>query len=154
MGIVFQIQEESGENAMDGFKITPYLYLPGTSEQAMNFYKNALGGEIVFIQRYKETPDFPGSEENGEKIIHGQLKVGDQSIYFSDVLDENEVTFGGQISLTLEHTEVEAIEKAYRALSEGGKVHLPLQETFWGAKYAKLTDPFGVNWDLNCQLND
>ncbi|SFJ78597.1 VOC family protein [Thermoflavimicrobium dichotomicum] len=137
---------------MINVKINPYLYLPGNSEKAMNYYKNILGGEIVTLQRYRDVPDIPGSEDNQDKILHGHLKIGDQSIYFSDWLENNSITFGNQVSLTMEFTEVDAIEKVFHALSEGGKVLMPLQDTFWGAKYGKLTDQFGVNWDLNCQL--
>ncbi|MFC7439876.1 VOC family protein [Laceyella putida] len=136
---------------MSQVKINPYLYLPGNSEKAMNDYKDIFGGEIVNIQRYRDVPDMPSSEEDKDKILHGHLKVGDQAIYFSD-FQNKPVTFGNQVSLTMEFTDVDAIEKVYNALAEGGEVLMPLQDTFWGAKYGKLTDRFGVNWDLHCQL--
>ncbi|MBA4492954.1 VOC family protein [Paenactinomyces guangxiensis] len=137
---------------MSHVKIHPYLYLPGNSEKAMNSYKEIFGGEIVSVQRYGDKPDIPCADEDKDKLLHGHLKIGDQAIYFSDMVGNHTVTFGNQVSLTLEFTEEEMIEKAYHALSEGGKVLMPLQNTFWGAKYGKVTDQFGVNWDLNCQL--
>ncbi|MBH8597659.1 MULTISPECIES: VOC family protein [unclassified Thermoactinomyces] len=133
-------------------KINPYLYLRGNSEEAMYFYRDVFGGEIVTLRRYGDVPDIPCAEEDRDKILHGHLKVADQAIYFSDAIGNQSVNFGNQVSLTLELTEADVIEKVYNALAEGGEVLMPLQDTFWGAKYGKLTDRFGINWDLNCQL--
>ncbi|RAL26392.1 VOC family protein [Thermoflavimicrobium daqui] len=135
-------------------KINPYILLPENSEKAMNFYKEVFGGKIVTLQRYRDVPDIPCNEEDRDKLLHGHLELGDQdqAIYFSDMLQNNAITFGNQISLTLMLTSVDMIEKVFHDLSQDGKVLMPLQDTFWGAKYGKLIDQFGIYWDLNCPL--
>ena len=77
--------------------------------------------------------------------MHGRLEFGQDKIYVSDA--HGAVESGH--SLTIEFNDVESLTRVYEQLSSGGKVHYELQDTFWGARYGKLTDKFGVNWDLN-----
>ncbi|MRG29121.1 VOC family protein [Laceyella tengchongensis] len=135
---------------MSNVKISPYLYLPGNSEEALNFYKNVFNGKIERLQRFSDVPDISVSEEHKDKILHAHLTFGEQEIFFSDIIEHH--VYGNQVSLALKFTQVEEIERVFQALSESGEVLMPLQDTFWGAKYGKLIDRYRVNWDLNCQL--
>lgn len=130
-------------------QLTPYLYFEGNAEEALNFYKEVLGGEKAEVMRYGDSQ--PVSEEYKNKIIHARLEHKSFSLYFSDTFQGQKLEKGNSVSLTLEFDTEEAIDKTYAALSEGGKVYMELQKTFWNAKYAKLTDKFGVSWDLNYQ---
>lgn len=133
-------------------KFVPYLYLPGTAEDAMHYYKEIFNGEIGSIIRYESAQGMPIPDEFKEKVMHAHVKFGEQELYFSDVFGDKHVVFGNQLSLTINFSEVAEIERVYNALVEGGTAFMTLQDTFWGAKYAKLVDKFGINWDLNCQL--
>lgn len=130
-------------------KINAYFAFDGNCEEAMNFYKEILNGEIIFIQRYKDGP-VESSEEYKNKILHASLSFDDQVIYFSDMFEGQKVTNGNRISLNLEFGDEEKQEAFYKKLSEEGDIRMPLQDTFWGAKYGSVVDKFGIHWGLNC----
>jgi PhnB protein len=133
--------------------ITPYLTFQGNAEEAMRFYAEVFGGEIVELRRYADMPGGQTPEHYRDKVLHGRLKIGDAWLFFSDAFSRDPVPpVPGPISLTIEFSDEAQIEAVYERLSQGGEVRMPLQKTFWGAKYAKLTDRFGITWDLNCQL--
>ncbi len=115
----------------------------------MHFYKNILDGEIAVLQRYSDgPPDMPVPEGMADKIMHGRVSYSGGHVYFSDAHG----TVGPMAhSLTLEFDDIDKLNAAYAAMADGGKVHFELQDMFWGARYGKLTDKFGINWDLNYQ---
>jgi PhnB protein len=131
-------------------QITPYLTFDGKSKEALEFYKDVFDAEIIGVQTFGEA-DFPTPPEADERIMHAQLKRGDLSIMFSDTFPGQSVEIGSNISLTLEPESEEEIQKYYNALSQNGNVVHKLEDTFWGAKYAKVQDAFGVIWELNYQ---
>ncbi|WP_206528072.1 VOC family protein [Marinitoga sp. 38H-ov] len=87
-------------------------------------------------------------EEKLEKIMHWELKIKDQILYFSDYA---EVVEGNMVFLNINCESEEEIINIYEKLSEGGKIYMELQDTFWGAKFATLIDKYGINWSLNYQ---
>lgn len=127
---------------------TPYLMFDGKAKEALNFYKDVFSGEISNLQTYGEA-DYPTPPEAQDLIIHAQFKSGDLFLMASDSFPGNSVVIGNNISLTLEFESEEEIQKIYEALSQNGTVFMELQDTFWGAKYAKVKDAYGVIWDLN-----
>lgn len=131
-------------------QITPYLTFDGNAKEAMEFYKEVLDGEITGIQTFGEA-DYPTPPEASERVMHGQVKKGEISIMFSDAFPGHQVVVGSNISLTLEPESNEEIQKLYDSLSKNGKALAELQDTFWGAKYARVQDQFGVIWELNYQ---
>lgn len=130
-------------------KLIPYLSFHGQAEEAMKFYADALNGEVTQLGRYSEAPGMQVPDGFADKVLHGRLQIQDTFLYFSDV--DREVNKGDQVSLTLEFESEEAIDAAFTKLSAGGTVHVPLDKTFWGAKYSKLVDKYGMQWDLNYQ---
>ncbi|ARU60849.1 hypothetical protein CBW65_06880 [Tumebacillus avium] len=130
-------------------KLIPYLSFHGQAEEAMKFYADALNGEVTQLGRYSEAPGMQVPEGFADKVLHGRLQIQDTFLYFSDV--DRDVNKGDQVSLTLEFESEEAIDAAFAKLSAGGTVHVPLDKTFWGAKYSKLVDKYGMQWDLNYQ---
>ncbi|MEH7085230.1 VOC family protein [Neobacillus drentensis] len=127
---------------------TPYLMFDGKAKEALHYYRDVFGGEISNLQTYGEA-DYPTPPEAHDRIIHAQFKCGDLFLMVSDAFPGNSVVVGNNISLTLEFESEEEIQKIYDALSQNGQVFMELQDTFWGAKYAKVKDAYGVIWDLN-----
>ncbi|WP_222165051.1 VOC family protein [Edaphocola aurantiacus] len=129
--------------------IVPYLNFKGTAKAAFDFYAKALNGEILFAQTFGESP-MEVTEENRDKIMHATLKAGNLTIMASDVIDDKfPVIEGTNVSLSMNFTKVEDIDRVFAAMSEGSNITMPLQDTFWGAKFGMLTDAFGINWMFN-----
>lgn len=129
--------------------LNPYLSFTGNCEEALNFYKEVLGAEIVELSRYAEMPDSP--EAYKDKILHAQLKVGDIAFMCSDAMPEYyQVQKGNDVTLMLGFNDEAEQTKIFNALSQGGTIIMPLEDTFWQARFGSLTDKFGFNWSLNC----
>ncbi|MFJ7975637.1 VOC family protein [Peribacillus sp. JNUCC 23] len=129
-------------------QITPYLNFSGNAREALDYYKEIFEGEILGIQTYAEA-DFPTPPEADDRIIHAQFKKDDLFFMVSDTFPGNSVEIGNHISLTIELENEAEIQKIYERLIQKGTVIMELQDTFWGAKFAKVKDSFGMIWDLN-----
>ncbi len=130
--------------------INPYLNFPGNAEQAFIFYKSVFGGEFVGLTRFKDTPETDKlSDKEKEKIMHISLPVGNENILMAtDALESmgHKVTPGTNFHLSIEAESKEEAEKIFKGLSPGGKVTMPLSDTFWGSYFGMLTDKFGIQW--------
>ena len=133
-------------------KLTPYLNFEGNAEEVLNFYKDALDGEIVMINRYKDAP-MPFDEDWKNKIMHARLKFGKSMIMISDGPKDFKTTFNGNIQLSIEVEDENKMEEVFNKLAAGGKITMPLQKQFWGAKFGMLVDKFGTGWMLSHQEN-
>jgi PhnB protein len=129
-------------------KLTPYLHFAGNAEEALNFYKDALGGEIIAINRYGNSP-VPSDEDYKDKIMHSRLVFGDNLIMISDSFKGNAVSTKGNIQLSIEADSAEQINTLFEKMGAGGTVTMPLQRQFWGATFGMLVDKFGVAWMFN-----
>ncbi|WP_342431453.1 VOC family protein [Neobacillus sp. FSL H8-0543] len=130
--------------------ITPYLYFDGNAKEALEFYKELFDGEIIGIQTFGEA-DYPTPPEAKDRVMHAQLIKGKISLMFSDCFPGQTVEAGNNLSLTLEFESEDEIKKYYDTLVKNGTALMELQDTFWGAKYARVKDVFGITWDLNYQ---
>ena len=125
-----------------------YLNFNGTCEEAMNFYKDALGAEMKMMQRYGESP-MPHDEADKNRVLHCGIEKDGFLIMASDSNAQHPVTFGNNAAISINfHNEAE-IDRIYAALSAGGQQTMPLQDTFWGAKFGMCTDKFGTSWMFN-----
>lgn len=131
-------------------KLYAYLGFKGNCEEALNFYKEALDGEILRLGRYGES-QMETADELKDKIMHARLQFGDTLIMFSDMMGENEADAGSMISLSIECDTLDQLEKVFPKMAEGGKVTMPLQDQFWGARFGMLTDKYGIHWMFNCE---
>jgi PhnB protein len=131
-------------------KLTPYLNFAGNAEEAINFYANALGGKIIQLGRFGESP-MPCDDDWKQKIMHARLEFGDGNlIMISDTIKGHSISSGGNIQLSISmNNEVKAHE-VFNKLAEGGTVTMPLTKQFWGDVFGMLKDKFGVQWMLNC----
>lgn len=132
-------------------QLVPYIHFKGNAEEALNFYKEALGGEILMINRYGDSPMQIG-EEMKDKIVHSRLQFGDNLVMSSDSYSGEMANPGGNIQLSLGFTDEAKAYKVFGKLSEGGNVTMPLAKQFWGDVFGMLQDKFGTNWMVNCEV--
>ena len=129
-----------------------YLTFNGTCEDALNFYKDVFDGEIVGLSRFGEAP-MPMDDDAKNRVMHATLNFGDgNSLMASDSMGGQEVPSTSSITLSLSGTDLEEGTRYFEQLSEGGQVNMPFEDTFWGARFGMLTDKFGINWMINCEL--
>lgn len=110
-------------------KLSAYLGFKGNCDGALNFYKEALDGEILQLGRYGES-QMETADELKDKIMHARLQFGDTLIMFSDMMGDNEADAGSMISLSIECDTLDQLEKVFPKMAEGGKVTMPLQDQF------------------------
>ena len=132
-------------------RMNPYLLFNGRCEEAFQFYSQCLGGKIEAMMPFAGTPaeqEVPA--EWRKKIIHASLTVGDQVLMASDAPPGRyEEPKGFSVSLNVKNP-AEA-ERIFQALTENGKVQMPLQQTFWAARFGMVVDRFGIPWMVNCE---
>lgn len=126
--------------------VEPYLNMDGRGEEAIEFYKKALGAKVEMMMRYKESPE-PHSPGPGldNKVMHSSLTIGVSRIMISDGHCTNKGSFTG-ISLSLRTADDTEAKKVFTALSDGGKVTMPMAKTFFSSAFGMVTDRFGVSW--------
>ena len=133
--------------------INTYLNFPGNTEEAFNFYKSVFGGEFAMLQRFSDTPQgdqVPPAVK--DKIMHVSLPIGKNNILMgTDACEEMGFTLtqGNNYYICIGPDSKEEADKLFNGLAEGGKIHMPLQDMFWGAYYGDLTDKFGTKWMIN-----
>jgi len=131
-------------------KLLPYVKLKGNAEEAINYYKGLLGGEIIFLQRYGEGPKgMEGIEGKEDKIMHATLSANGVTINIADSIDENWKGGEGSVSLSLNLEPGEDMDSIYEGLIKGGMALMPIQDTFWNARFAAVVDKFGISWMIN-----
>jgi PhnB protein len=135
-------------------QVEPYLFFEGRCEEAVEFYRKALGAEIVMLMRYKDSPEppppgklSPGSEN---KVMHASLRIGETTVMASDGLAQGQPRFQG-FSLSITVPDEARAEKLFAALTDGGQVQMPLARTFWSPRFGMAIDRFGVGWMINVQ---
>jgi PhnB protein len=129
--------------------IQPYLFFNGNCEQAVEFYRKALGAEVEMMMRFKDSPEppKPGMVPPGfeNKIMHTSFRIGTTTVMGSDGCSTEKANFQG-FSLALSvPTEAEA-DRAFAALADGGQVRMPLAKTFWSPRFGMVADRYGIGW--------
>ena len=132
-------------------QIQPYLFFEGRCEEAVSFYRKTLGAEVEMMMRFKDSPD-PSScgAATLDKIMHCTLRIGESTVMASDGRCDQPAEFKG-FSLSLAPKNIADAERVFAALSEGGKVLMPLGKTFWSPSFGMVADQFGVMWMVNVQ---
>ncbi len=126
--------------------VQPYLFFEGRSEEAIEFYRKALGAEVTMLLRFKDSPEPamnpPGSEE---KVMHANLRIGSTEVLMSDGRCGGATAFQG-FALTLNAADEAEANRFFTALGEGGNVQMPLTKTFFSPCFGMVMDRFGVMW--------
>jgi PhnB protein len=133
-------------------QLNPYLTFKGDCEAAFKFYQKVLGGKIEAMLPHEGTP----AEEHvpaewRKKIMHARLIVGEKVLMGSDAPPDRYEEMKG-FSVTLGITDPAEAERIFHALAKDGTVRMPIQETFWAARFGMLVDQFGTPWMINCEL--
>ncbi len=130
-------------------KVQPYLFFEGRAEEALEFYKKALGAQVTMLMRFSESPDPPppgmvppGSEN---KVMHAAFEVGGALVMASDGNCSGNTRSGG-VSLSLTVPDEATADRFFGALAQGGQVQMPLGKTFFARRFGIVADRFGVSW--------
>ncbi len=129
--------------------VQPYLFFDGRCEEAIEFYKRALGAEVTMLMRFKDSPEppqpgmVPPDSEN--KIMHASFRIGDSELMASDGHCAGNLNFQG-FALSLPAADEAQARQRFAALSDGGKVQMPLSKTFFSPRFGMVADRFGVTW--------
>jgi PhnB protein len=129
--------------------VEPYLFFEGRCEEAVEFYRKALGAEVVMMMRFKDSPD-PNAAAHGkaDKIMHASFRVGDTLIMASDGRAEDPMKFEG-FALSIAVATPPEVDRYFNALTPGGQVIMPLAKTFWSPRFGMVTDRFGIMWMIS-----
>ncbi len=133
-------------------QLNAYLHFNGQCEAAFKFYEQALGGKIAAMMRYDATPAMghvPAAMR--DKVIHARVQIGDTIIMGSDAPPDRYSGAPRGFALSLRAETVGEGERAFRALSDGGQISMPIGKTFFAASFGMLTDRFGVPWMVLCE---
>ncbi|MEP6825224.1 MAG: VOC family protein [Ramlibacter sp.] len=129
--------------------IQPYLFFNGHCEEAFEFYKKALDAQVTMLMRFRENPDPPppGQLPPGldDKVMHASLRIGDAELMASDGMGTGETSFSG-FSISVTARDEAEVDRFFNALSEGGKVEMPVGKTFWAQRFGMVRDKFGLGW--------
>lgn len=130
-------------------QVQPYLFFEGRCEEALGFYREALGAEVTALMRFRECPDPmppgavpPGSED---KVMHAAFRIGGATVMASDGRCSGQARFGG-VSLSVSVPDEATADRFFTALAEGGQVRMPIGKTFFSPCFGMVADRFGVSW--------
>jgi len=130
--------------------ISPYLMFQGNCEEAFKFYHQCLGGNLEAMIPHEGTPAAEHTPaEWHKKILHARLNVNGQLLMGSDCPPDLYKTPEG-FSVSLQIKDPAEAERIFQTLAEGGRVNMPLQQTFWAARFGMLVDRYGIPWMVNC----
>jgi PhnB protein len=129
--------------------IQPYLFFEGRCEEALEFYRKAVGAQVTMLMRFKESPDPipadkvpPGSDD---KVMHASFTIGETTLMASDGFAKGQATFKG-FALSLSAADEAEARRLFGALGEGGQVQMPMGKTFWSPAFGMVEDRFGIQW--------
>lgn len=138
--------------------VSTYLNFPRKTEEAFNFYRSVFGGEFMGkIARFSEVPPQEGqpplAEADKDLVMHVALPIlGGHVLMGTDAPESMGFTVrpGNNVYINLQPDSRAEADRLFAALSEGGKVEMPMQDMFWGDYYGSFTDRYGIQWMINC----
>jgi PhnB protein len=129
-------------------QVQPYLFFDGRCEEALEFYRDAVGAKVEALMRFKDSPEPPPADcapVGADKVMHASLRIGDTQVMVSDGDARGRPEFKG-FSLALTVADGDEAQRRFAALGEGGQVVVPLGKTFFSPSFGMLVDRFGVHW--------
>ena len=135
--------------------VNPYITFLGNCEEAFNHYKSVFGGDFLMLNRFSEMPPQEGMELSPEqlnKIMHVTLRISEETLLMgSDTGGEwaAKTVVGNNITISITADSEGQADHFFNSLSEGGKVTMPMDKTFWGSYFGMCTDEFDINWMIS-----
>ncbi len=133
-------------------QLDPYLFFDGKCEEAVNFYRDALGAEVEAMMRFRDHPESLESgmvpREAADKVMHASFRIGGNLVMASDGQCQGAPSFKG-VSLSLAVDGAPEAERLFGVLAESGQVQMPLTETFFSPRFGMVADKFGVSWMIS-----
>ena len=131
-------------------QVEPYLFFDGRCEEAIEFYRRALGAEVTMLLRWKDCPEQPKNKDmippgSENKVMHARLKIGEAAVMASDGRCTGKPSFQG-FALSLGAANEAEADRMFNALADGGQVQMPLGKTFFSPRFGMVADRFGVSW--------
>lgn len=128
-------------------QVQPYLFFDGRCEEAIDFYRQALGAQVDMLMRFRDSPEPPigAAPGSGDKVMHAALRIGDSVVMASDGMAGGQPEFKG-FSLSLNLGDEAEARRVFDALAQGGTVTMPLGKTFFASIFGMVGDRFGVQW--------
>lgn len=132
--------------------VQPYLCFYGRCEEALAFYAEKLGAQVLFQMRAKDAPgDYAVKGEHGERIMHASLRIGETTLMASDGNAAEEPKPHSGFNMSISVADVAEGKKIFDGLAVGGQISFPWQKTFWAEGFGMLTDKFGIPWMVNVE---
>jgi PhnB protein len=127
-------------------QVQPYLNFDGRCQEALEFYKRAIGAKVGTLMRWKDSPDKSmATPDNADKVMHAQFQVGETTLMASDGRNSGKPNFQG-FSLSISASNEAEADRMFAALADGGEVRMPLGKTFFSPRFGMVADKFGVGW--------
>jgi PhnB protein len=132
-------------------QLNPYLNFNGNCAEAFQFYEKALGGKNFMSHTFGGSPMASHVPPDAAgKIMHARMDVGDSTLMGSDGIGDRYKTPAG-MAVSLSTEDPAEADRIFQALSDGAKIEMPIQKTFWAERFGMLTDRFGIPWMINCE---
>ncbi len=126
--------------------VQPYLNFDGRCDEALEFYKKAIGAKLGMLMRWKDSPDKSMcTPDNADKVMHSQFAIGDTTVMASDGRNSGKPNFSG-IALSITANSEADADRMFAGLADGGQVQMPLGKTFFSPRFGMVADKFGVGW--------
>jgi PhnB protein len=132
-------------------QVNAYLNFNGTAEKAIKLYESALGAKADNVMRFGDVPGMDAGPDSKDRILHARIHLGDGVLMVSDTRPTMPAPAGNNVHVTLDFDDAADLQRRFEALAAGGKVTMPVSDTFWGAKFGMLTDAFGIQWMFNAE---
>jgi PhnB protein len=131
-------------------QVEPYLFFDGRCEEAIDFYRRALGAEVTMLMRWKDCPEQPKNKDmippgSENKVMHARLQIGQAAVMASDGRATGKPSFQG-FALSISAANEAEADRVFNALADGGQVQMPLGKTFFSPRFGMVADRFGVSW--------
>ncbi|WP_248931133.1 VOC family protein [Paenibacillus hamazuiensis] len=135
-------------------KLTPYFNMEGNAKEAIQFYEQAIGAEVLSIITYGEMPEMPNTFTDDLKnfVAHAKLRVGESELMFSDAPSGSPIPKGKQVTICITTDSVEKSKRFFEALRQDGQVNMPFEETEFSPGFGDVTDKFGVTFQIYTEI--
>ncbi|RJX39958.1 VOC family protein [Paenibacillus pinisoli] len=135
-------------------KLTPYITLNGNAKEAIRFYEQAVGAEVLSLMTYGDMPEMPDTftDDLKDLVAHAKLRVGESELMFSDAPGGSAIEAGKRVTICITTNDVEQSKRIYEAVRQGGQVNMPFSEESFSPGFADVTDKFGVTFQIYTEI--